>query len=387
MSIRSCLALVLAAAVLGSNALPTPAQAEPYRILFGGDTSHGENYQVQYAAEGGSNILSANGYDYSLARLRPLLARADYTILNLETPLTGLRVSPLKGKDYYHWTDVNKAPDRLAAFGVDAVSLANNHTLDFGLQGLEDSFDALRNYGITWFGAGGNAAEAAKPLVRAFRVGEREARIAVIGAFERRDSYEKYGFYASAGAGGANPLSPAAIAAQVAELRRVNPGIFIIAFPHWGSNYKWRSPEQQVAGRALIDAGVDMVVGHHGHMLQEIEYYRDKWIVYGLGNFMFNSRGRFDQYPDAVPFGLALELSFDDRRSGVIPSAKLYPILADNKVTNYQPRVASPPEAARAFDAMLGRSRLGGAASLVQRGRDAIGSYVSLDFAKPSSAR
>lgn len=361
--------------------LSGPAAAsrrEPVRILIGGDTGHGESYQRGYKAKGGSDILEEKGYDFSLERLRPLLDRADYTILNLETPVTARTSSPLQGKDYYHWTHVDHAPAALVRAGVDAVSLANNHTLDFGEGGLIDSFAALRRYGIGWFGAGMNAEEAAQPLIRSFRVGDRSVMLAVIGSFAVRPEYQKYAFYAGPAKPGANPIDVAAFSKQAAGLRARHPGIFVIAYPHWGANYAWRSAEQQKLGRALIDAGADMVVGHHAHMLQELERYRDKWIVYSLGNFMFNALGRFNSYPEAVPYGLAMELGLTKAGNGVGMTARLYPVLSDNRVTGYQPHLVDAKQADHAFTALLGRSKLGAAEALTRRGRDGAGYFLEL---------
>src|SRR5580692_2539655 len=102
------------------------------RILFGGDSNFGESYQDEYAKRGAGNILLEKGYDYSLAHLSRLLRSVDYRILNLETPLTLHRDSPLKGKDFIHYSDPVKAPSALGRFGPIAYSLANNHTLDQG---------------------------------------------------------------------------------------------------------------------------------------------------------------------------------------------------------------------------------------------------------------
>ncbi|RYY26907.1 MAG: CapA family protein [Sphingomonadales bacterium] len=360
-------------------------QPAPVRVLLTGDVSFGENYQADAAAKGRVNILDRHGYDYTIQRLAPLLARADYTIVNLETPLTDMPRSPLadSGKDYLHWSHVDKAPARLAAYGVDAAGLANNHTLDFGQQGLLDTFASLNRYGITAFGAGRDADEAAAPLVRVLRVGNREVTIGVIASFERRASYVKHGFYAGADTPGTNPTDTQAIAAQVKELRRRNPGILILSYAHWGSNYAWRSADQQTAARAMIDAGVDVVVGHHGHMLQEVERYRDKWIIYGLGNFMFNANGRFAAFPEAVPYGLAMELVFADNGKAVDSEIRLYAVRSDNLKTGYQPSIADKGDADAAFGEMLRRSALGGDAGLARRGADQIGPFLRLTQIRP----
>jgi len=118
------------------------------------------------------------------------------------------------------------------------------------------------------------------------------------------------------------------------------------------------------------------VIGHHGHTLQEVERYKDKWILYGIGNFMFNSRGRFAQYPDVTPFSLAVELLWE--AGDVAPRVRLYPIHSDNQVTNYQPRLATPAEAVSVFDTLADRSRRSAPASRFTTGQDRIGTYAEL---------
>jgi poly(3-hydroxybutyrate) depolymerase len=113
------------------------------RILFGGDTSGGESYQEQYARQGGTNVLVEKGYEYGTAQLDRLLAAADYRVINLETPLTLRRDSPFKTKDYLHYSDPVKLPALFTKFGRVAFSLANNHTLDHGSAGFDDTRAAL----------------------------------------------------------------------------------------------------------------------------------------------------------------------------------------------------------------------------------------------------
>lgn len=350
----------------------------PFRLLLGGDTSFGENYQFDREGRETTSV-AAFGYDHSLEKLRPLLARADYTVLNLETPLTDARQSPLQGKAYLHWSDIEQAPEQLRAHGVDAVGLANNHTLDFGETGLSHMFDALRRHDIRWFGAGENADSAARPLIIPASAQGGPARpIAVFGLFEYRRRYDRrYRFYATDERGGANRLDVAAFAGMAEDFRRLYPSLFVIAFPHWGANYQWRSDEQAVLARGLLDAGADMVIGHHGHVFQEIERYRDRWILYGVGNFMFNSPGRFSRHRHVLPFGLAVDLLFPSDGGG--PEIRLYPILSNNRATGFQPRLASAEEFRRVFDALAARADAAARARM-SASEDDLGRFIQLRF-------
>ncbi|MBX7249816.1 MAG: CapA family protein [Caulobacteraceae bacterium] len=344
------------------------ASPPPYRLLFGGDTSFAESYAPQKAAR--------RGYSHSLEGLRPLLRRSDYAVVNLETPLTRLREPLHAERDYLHWSDPVRAPAALRAAGIDAVGLANNHSMDFGPEGLAQTIDALSRQRLASFGAGRNAAEAASPLLISFpRPDGRKATVAVFGLFAYRRAYaETYGFYAGPDRPGTNLLAPDNFAARVNALRARIPDLFVIAFAHWGRNYEWRTSAQQRTAHALVDAGADLVIGHHGHALQEVEKYQNRWICYGIGNFMFNAPGRYGEHPGVLPLGGALELSFSQAS---LPAIRLYPLLSDNRVTDYQPHPAPPAAARAALDALRRRGdpRSAGALGL---GADEIGAFITL---------
>lgn len=331
------------------------APARQHRVLIGGDTDFAESYS--FNDEGRRTTATAKyGYSHSLAMLAPLMRRAQHTVLNLETVFTRKRDLDGPKKEYRHWSDGERAGRQLRRHGVDAVSLANNHTLDYGARGLNDTFKALEKNGIQGFGAGSNEDEAAEPYI--FSIPSQQGqprRVAIFGMFEYRHSYDtRHGFYAEEDQAGANRLDIDALARQIRRQRREDPSLFVIAFPHWGGNYSWRTEEQAEMGRAMIEAGADMVIGHHGHCMQEVEPYRGKWILYGIGNFMFNSPGRFDRSPDILPYGLAVELIFDTG-TAAYPDIHLYPILSDNQVTRYQPRPANSRHSRIAFEALRAR--------------------------------
>jgi hypothetical protein len=131
------------------------------RILFGGDTDHGESYQEKLS----DNLLTAKGYSYSLANLGMLMDMVDYRIINLETPLTHRHNSLLTTKRYLHYSDPIKSLTALQSYEQTAYSLANNHTLDQGPEGLADTVAALQSMGAAYFGAGSSLDDAAKPLL------------------------------------------------------------------------------------------------------------------------------------------------------------------------------------------------------------------------------
>jgi poly-gamma-glutamate capsule biosynthesis protein CapA/YwtB (metallophosphatase superfamily) len=291
---------------------------ETFQIVFVGDTSFGETYQAKIARKGGVNILESKGYDYSLEKVAPLLTRADRIIANLETPLTNLSTSPFAGvKKYIHGGDIQKTPAILAAYRIDSLSLANNHSFDYGSKGLEQTVQVLEDYGLQGFGAGLSAEAAAKPLT----IGIGQQVIKIVAGFCSGQPDNAF----------VNRWSRMAAAQQITSIRASAKDAFIIAYPHWGRNYQWKTEKQTTLGHAMIEAGADIVIGHGAHALQEMECYQGKWIIYSLGNFVFNSPGRY-QKMNHINASLVARLCLGEDH------LRLYPILSDNQLTNYQPR-------------------------------------------------
>ncbi len=314
------------------------------RVLFGGDTDFGESYQEEYARNGKANILEEKGYAYSLVNLRGLLRAMDYRILNLETPLTLHHDSPLKGKDYLHYSDPAKAPATLGSFGPIAYSLANNHTLDQGVAGLNDTLTALDTAGARYFGAGKDIAEAENPLIQTFRASDTSFTLAVFGGLEYSKKYERqFQFYATTDHPGVAPIDVLAVGKAIRDLRRQSPNLFVIYFMHTLQNYSWRSPAQVATARVLRNAGVDIVIGSGAHMMQEVENTGNDWTFYGIGNFIFNAGGRYaENHAPPVSLPLVLDFWIDNGRLQTIVRA--YPIMSDNKITHYQPRLLTEEE-------------------------------------------
>lgn len=186
--------LTIAGVLLALLLFTNLTNASGYAILFGGDTSHGENYQTKIHGNGGVNILESKGYEYSFAGLQPIIALADIAVVNLETPLVNQKDSPLQGKKLVHWSDPIRAAESLAKNRIHAVSLANNHTMDFGAPGLVDTLWALSDKGISGFGAGNDKRQAARPWRHVVDIDGTEFSISVIGAFENIPVFAKMGF-------------------------------------------------------------------------------------------------------------------------------------------------------------------------------------------------
>jgi hypothetical protein len=340
-------------------------------ILFVGDTHFGENYQENLS----ENILVTEGYQYTIQNFTEFLQQADTVIANLETPVTDLEESPFPNKSYLHWADPVLAPFHLLSNNISVVSLANNHALDFGLGGLDQTLEVLEDEGFSWFGAGTDDAAAGAPYIHEYQVGDQSFTIAVFGAMEYRSSYDaNYDWFAGETAPGVKRLSAVDIAAQVLALKTANPDIFVVAFPHWGSNYSFKTSAQTEMGHDLINAGADIVIGHGSHMMQEVERYQDKWIIYSLGNMVFGSPGRYAS-ADGPPYGLIFELSLEDTGAAVRADFRLYPIFTNNLVTNYQSRYTSEGEFDDAASVLLDLGGTGTWDDVYQEGQDTRGNY------------
>ncbi len=319
------------------NAAPHPQWPNAYRITMLGDTNPGETYQERRALKGQENILQQRGYRDSFNNFTSFLKESHYTVINLEAAVTRERRSPFAGdKPYCDRTDSEKTPATLNEIGIHAVSLANNHTFDFGTTGLLDTLKALNRHGISWFGAGLEDDEARRPLHHRFILGGRSLHLIIAAGFEHQQRQLERNYYAGPDNAGVNRWSVDRIREQLGTLRSAHPEAFLLAFPHWGSNYRYVLERQREMARAMIDAGADLIIGHGSHMLQEIECHQGRWIIYSVGNFVYNSPGRFASN-EVVPYGLLCRLSIVLEQDGPRINLRLYPIHSDNRKTDYRP--------------------------------------------------
>ena len=221
-----------------------------------------------------------------LARRHPSLC-----IVNLETAVTA-GGKPWPGKGIHYRLHPGNGPC-LKAARVDCCVLANNHVLDWGYKGLDDTLATLRGLGIATAGAGRDVAEAAAPAVRALPGG---GRLLVL-AFAHRSSGVPSDWAAAVHQAGVNLLPDLGevtverIAGQVRALRQ--PGDILLASLHWGGNWGYQIPEEHRRfAQALIDrASVDVVHGHSSHHPKGIEVHGGRLVLYGCGDFLNDYEG------------------------------------------------------------------------------------------------
>lgn len=351
-------------------------------IVLVGDTSFGENYQQKLEDTGRDNILKSEGYDYPLAKMKAMLTEADLVVANLETPLTDIKISPFADKkSYVHWSDIAKAPEHLLKHNINVVSLANNHTFDYGKDGFKQTLDVLEQQKIHYFGAGRTQQEANEPFFIEGTVAGQTFSCAIIGAFQESTSYRRdFQAYADRSKEGVNPLNIDTMIKNIRAIKAYNPDTFVIVFPHWGYNYEWKSTAQTDQAKALIDNGADLILGHGAHMLQELESYRNKWIAYSIGNFMFNSPGRYEHYK-APPYSLLAKLIVEAGDEGLSLTCRLYPIVTDNKQTQYQTTFVTDQQFNEVCQFLTNKNT--STSTLLHglpRNKDQYGAYLALDI-------
>ncbi|HZJ57283.1 MAG TPA: CapA family protein [Clostridia bacterium] len=292
-------------------------------ITATGDCTLGINSKMVYP-ESFDAYYDDYGPSYFFQNVRDILGEDDFTIVNLEGPLTTsndeqTKIHNHKGKPEY--------VDILREGSVEAVSLSNNHTFDYGISGYEDTVNALDQAGITW--AGDDS------------YGLFEAKGVKIGFVSVDEHYN-------------GPLVEVRLKAGVEELRRQAADI-AIACIHWGraedENTSRVDDYQVELGKKCIDWGYDLIIGNHPHALQGIDRYRGKYITYCLGNFCYGGNKNLKDGDSGIfrqVFTLVDgELQTDDNVQFIPCSSSS---VAD--VNDYRPTIASGAEGHRIITKM-----------------------------------
>ena len=254
-----------------------------------------------------------------------LLSSHDVRIGNLECVVA--TTGTAEEKPYTFRADPRTLPVLKRHF--DAVSLANNHSGDFGKAAFAEQLALMDTAGLPYFGGGRDATAAHAPWI----VERNGVRIALLGYVE----FKPRSFEADASRPGvAWSGEDDDVIEDIIAARRVHRADIVIPFMHWG----WEdepdpSPRLRAFARRMIDAGADMVVGGHPHVTQGAEYYRGKPIIYSLGNFLFNG---FDT--PATTTGWVLSARVD--RTGVVDWRTHVARLDANGVPHRDPTASSP---------------------------------------------
>lgn len=271
-----------------SNPVPSAAASStPISLLFAGDVMLDRSVKIR--------SVHAGSRSYPFEKLDAAWVNGfDMAVANLEGPVTDKRRPPEKSIDFQFDPEVVTA---LQQSGFDAFSQANNHALDQGAVGYEDSVRRLREAGFLAFGH-----QVRDGIISLATTTLRGTNVAFLG-WNTTD----------------NPLdrTEARAAIQVAR----EQAIYVIAYLHWGPEYRDRPhPNEVELAHWLIDQGVDIVIGGHPHWVQGMSMYRGKPIVWSLGNFVFDQ-----DFSVPTKQGLAVSLRLQDKNVSI----ELHPVRID----------------------------------------------------------
>jgi len=252
-----------------SNSSPTSVPEKPVTLAFTGDLMFGRTVN--------SHMLATTPKDpYPFTHTADFLRSFDLTIGNLECVISRLGTPVPKS---YNFRGDPRAYDRLLTAGFDLVSVANNHSGDYGKAAFLDEFLTLPKHGITPIGGGRNKQQAHTPILKTVR--------GTTIAFLAYDEIIPYSFAADSTTPGHAWLNEADLRLDVAKARQ--SADFVITFVHWGIEYFTSlTSHQRYLAQVAIDSGADLVIGAHPHVIEPYEFYKGKLIVYSLGNFVFD---------------------------------------------------------------------------------------------------
>jgi poly-gamma-glutamate synthesis protein (capsule biosynthesis protein) len=272
-------------------------------LMFSGDVTLADSFADTIGQDYDRTFAGMNEY-----------READLAMVNLENPLTKATLA-LPNKQFNFKADPNLVKV-LEKGGVDVVTLANNHTMDYKEPGLTETMQTLDQAGILHVGAGQDEKEARRPEILDVK-GQRVAYLAYYGAdFQAAKEHTP----------GTNYADQARIAADIKAIR--DQVDWIVVNFHWGEELATHPADWQVdLAHFTIDQGADVIVGHHPHVLQGAEIYKGRPISYSLGNFIFGGNSRKD-YDTAV-----LKVALKGKQMKV----EFLPV----EVRDFQPKVVS----------------------------------------------
>src|SRR3982074_1477187 len=289
--------------------------------------------------------IKEHGRDYPFGAVLPILQRAPIVLRNLEGPLAQ---KAQKLDPHVSYRVKPKAASSLLRAGINVVTLANNHLVDCGREGVLETLEALAVAGVKPLGAAANEQAAHEPVIR-------EAgglRIGLLGYYWNRRCA------ATAKLPGSAMGVFEELESDIRKLRRQVDRV-VVTF-HWGRPYN-PEPSPRARAKALfaVDCGAHAVVGHHPHIIQAFEIYRRCPIFYSIGNFAFGSGNSRAE-------GLMLGFRFEDARTIV----NVYPLYVKNRDprVNYQPKLLRGEAAERTLRRLIEISPRGRKLLRIERG-------------------
>jgi poly-gamma-glutamate synthesis protein (capsule biosynthesis protein) len=245
---------------------------------------------------------------WSHGAVRRLLDDADLVVANCEGPIT-TRDDPVDRDKPFLLRMSPWAAGVMARAGIDAVSLANNHILDHGPQGLRDTLDALDEAGVVAVGAGGDLEAATRGAVFV----RRGLAVGLLAFMEDYPAYEtRFRAYAGPDRPGVAKLTRRIVRPAIARLRR-RVDVLIVAV-HWGVDYGEVTGTQRTWARQLAAYGADLVVGHHPHVVRGVGLEGEVPVLYSTGNFAYAGTRMPSDVEEVRRHGWIAEARFEQRR-------------------------------------------------------------------------
>jgi len=270
---------------------PKPA-AESFSVLATGDVLIHPRLTEQAERDGGGE----RDYRPLFAGVKPLVEGADLALCHLEVPLAD-EDGPFAG--YPSFNAPPEVADALADTGYDACSTSSNHTLDQGVDGVTSTLDALDDAGLEHTGSYRTAAEAKRPLLLDVG-GVKVGHVSFTYGFNGLELPDDKPWLA-------NVLDADAVSDAAKAARDAGADV-VVASVHWGIEHQHEptDEQQQLAKQLLADENIDLLIGHHAHVVQPMEKIGQKWVAYGLGNHV----ARHDEPTGHTEDGIAGRFTF-----------------------------------------------------------------------------
>ncbi len=309
------------------TALSQAADSTRVTLIFGGDVTLA-NHFGRYVK---------NDFAYAFKKL-DIFRQADIAMVNLENPLT---VSTDKTEKLFNFKAAPQLAEVLSSGGVDLVTLANNHIYDFNQSGLLETLEVLNRRGIYYTGAGRMEEEAHHPLILK-RKGLRLGFFSYYGTHKHSNSHP-----ATADSAGTAMRRIGLIRRDIEKYRDLTD-VIIVNF-HWGLEKEHYPQKEQIRlAHQVIDAGADLIIGHHPHVLQGVELYKGKAVFYSLGNFIFGGNSR------TYELSALAAVDIFKNKEGPVIKPRLVPI----EIDHWQPSVLDSLRAKSVIDSVRKYSQI-----------------------------
>lgn len=262
-------------------------------------------------------VIADSGFAYPFKDIYPFTSDSDIFFANLEAPFG------TKGEAFAKKYTFQVSPALIKVLikgGVNLVSLGNNHIMDYGVESLKETIELLTRYKISFAGAGLNLFQARQPAIL-------QVKGKKVGFLSYSLTFPEEFWATDTSAGTCFPYEEF-VFQDVKELAQKTD--LVIVSCHWGQELMNHPKEYQILlAHQLIDKGADIILGHHPHVIQGIEFYKGKPIVYSMGNFIFGS------YSERAKESFLLKITWHNEE---VMNFQILPISVYNKEVEFQPR-------------------------------------------------